>query len=76
MTKRQFCKAVAAANPGMSVRWIPATEEYRVTFADMEAIDREKHAYYTNDQDDLAATARRMWEWRYANGSGNLRGNK
>lgn len=61
MNKKQFCKAVAAANPGMVCQWKPDTSEYRVAFRGNEA-----SAYYTNDQDDAAATARHMWAERYA----------
>ena len=63
--RARFIAGIKAANPGLAVRYIPATGEYRVTFADMVACDREANAYYSNDRDDVAATARLMWERRY-----------
>ena len=60
MTIRAFCKGVRVANPGLTVRWLPDTREYRIGWPQDEA-----SAYYATDQDDAAATARLMWKERY-----------
>ncbi len=67
MTRTQFLKAIKASNPGMTVRWIPDTREYRVAFhwSLVNGRDTEASAYYTNDRDDAATTARAMWDARF-----------
>jgi len=65
MTLAQFCKAVRQANPGVTVRWIPETREFRVAYRELP---NEDSAYYTNDRDDCAATAKAMWDARYLKG--------
>lgn len=59
--KRTFCKRVEESNPGIVCRWKSETNEYRVNFRD----GTEDSAYYTNDADDAAGTARAMWNQRY-----------
>lgn len=76
MNKRDFAKQVMAANLGVLVQWKPVTGEWRLAYLDDSPYDcdgrvyslgseREANAYYSDDADDVAATAKAMWDARY-----------
>ena len=61
MTIKQFCKSVREANPGITITWQSEVGEFRINLTN----GSEATAYYTDDRDDAAATAKAMWDYRY-----------